>query len=118
MKLGYVGRSADLVAIALSYDQTHRYGLQTPFSENVSRLWAGGTWHVDPTHNTLITTGNAGPESTAAQVTLFYNGGKSRYRLEKMLLPGQQLWVDVGELIRDQVADTDGHTLPADTMTR
>jgi hypothetical protein len=117
VKLGYVGRSADLVAIALSYDQTHRYGLQTPFSENVSRLWAGGMWHVDPTHSTLITTGNAGPESTAAQVTLFYNGGKSRYRLEKMLSPGQQLWVDVGELIREQVADSDGHTLPADTMT-
>jgi hypothetical protein len=117
VRLGYAGRSAELVLIALSYDQNHRYGLQTPFSENVSRLWAGGMWHVDPTHNTLITTGNVGPESTAAQVTLFYNGGKSKYRLERMLSPGQQLWVDVGELIRDQVADSDGHTLPADTMT-
>jgi len=45
-------------------------------------------WHVDPTHNTFITTGNAGSESTAAEVTLFYNGGKSKYRLEKMLSPG------------------------------
>ena len=37
--------------------------------------------------------------------------------LNKCYSPGQQLWVDVGELIRDQVADSDGHTLPADTMT-
>jgi hypothetical protein len=116
VKLSYTGRTADLIAIALSYDQNRRYGLQTPFSENVSRMWAGGMWHVDPTHNTFITTGNAGAESTAAQITLVYNGGKSKYRLEKILSPSQQLWVDVGELIRDQVADSDGHTLPTDTM--
>jgi hypothetical protein len=73
-------------------------------------------WHVDPTHNTFITTGNAGSESTVAQVTLFYNGGKDKYRLEKMLSPAQQLWLDVGELIRDQVLDSDGQTLPPDAM--
>ena len=74
-------------------------------------------WHVDATQNTLITTGNGGSEETTAEVTLFYNGGKSRYRMEKMLAPGQQLWLDVGHLVRDQVADADGHTLPPDTMT-
>jgi hypothetical protein len=116
VKLDYSGRRADLVEVALSYDKDNRYGLQTPFSESVSRMWAGGMWHVDPTHNTFITTGNAGSESTAAEATLFYNGGKSRYRVEKMLSPGQQLWLDVGHLIRDQVPDSDGHTLPPDTM--
>lgn len=80
-------------------------------------MWAGGMWHVDPTHNTLITTGNAGSESTAAEVTLFYNGGKSKYRMEKMLAPSQQLWLDVGHLVHDQVPDSDGRTLPPDTMT-
>jgi len=79
-------------------------------------MWAGGMWHVDATHNTFITTGNAGSTSTAAEATLFYNGGKSKYRVEKMLSPGQQLWLDVGHLIRDQVPDSDGHTLPPDTM--
>jgi len=117
MKLAYTGRSADLIAVAVSYDKTNRYGLQTPFSENLSHLWVGGMWHVDPTHNTFITTGNAGPEPTSAQVTLFYNGGKSKYRMEKMLLPGQLLWLDVGRLVHDQVPDSDGHTLPPDTMT-
>ncbi len=117
MKLSYTGRAADLVAVAVSYDKANRYGLQTPFSENLSRLWVGGMWHVDATHNTFITTGNAGSESTTAEVTLFYNGGKSRYRMEKMLSPGQQLWLDVGEVVHDQVPDSDGHTLPPSTMT-
>jgi hypothetical protein len=117
LKLAYTGRSADLVAIAVSYDKDNRYGLQTPFSEGLSHMWAGGMWHVDATHNTLITTGNGGSENTTAEVTLFYNGGKGRYRMEKMLAPGQQLWLDVGHLVRDQVADADGHTLPPDTMT-
>jgi len=117
LKLAYTGRAADLVAVAVSYDKDHRYGLQTPFSENLSRLWAGGMWHVDPTHNTLITTGNGGAEATTAEVTLFYNGGTSKYRMKKMLLPSQQLWLDVGHLVHDQVPDSDGHVLPLDTMT-
>jgi len=33
-----------------------------------------------------------------------------------MLAPNQQLWLDLGHLIRDQVPDSDGHTLPPDTM--
>jgi hypothetical protein len=117
MKLSYTGRAADLVAVAVSYDKSNRYGLQTPFSEDLSRLWAGGMWHVDATHNTFITTGNAGSEATTAEVTLFYNGGKSRYRMETMLSPGQQLWLDIGRTIRDQVPDSDGKTLPPATMT-
>jgi len=51
---------------------------------------------VDSSHNTLITTGNGGPEPTKAQVTLFYNGGQNKYRVEKPLLPGQQIWLDPG----------------------
>lgn len=117
LKIGYTGRRADLVAIAISYDKDSRYGLQTPFSEDLSRLWVGGMWHVDGTHNTLITTGNAGSEQTGAEVTLFYNGGRSKYRMEKTLSPGQQLWVDVGHLVHDQVPDSDGNTLPPETMT-
>jgi len=80
-------------------------------------LFKGSMWHVDGTHNTLITTGNGGSEPTTAQVTLFYNDGQGKYRIEKPLSPGQQLWLDVGELIRNQVPDSDGHTMPPDTMT-
>jgi len=116
LKMSYKGRRADLIAVAVSYDKDSRYGLQTPFSETLGRLWAGGMWHVDAMHNTLITTGNAGLESTTAEVTLFYNGGKSKYRLERELAPGQQLWLDVGHLIHDRIADSDGNTLPAEVM--
>jgi len=115
--LGYTGRTADLVAVALSYDKSSRYGLQTPFTEGTSRLFKGSMWHVDASHNTLITTGNGGSEPTAAEVTLFYNEGKSKYRIEKSLSPGQQLWLNLGELIRNQVPDSDGRTIPPDTMS-
>lgn len=79
-------------------------------------MWAGGMWHADPTHNTFITTGNRGSDPTTAEATLFYNGGKDKYRVEKKLAPGEQLWLDVGEVLRDQVPDSDGHTMPPDTM--
>jgi hypothetical protein len=65
----------------------------------------------------VIGAGNGGAEATTAEVKLFYNGGKSEYRTQAMLSPGQQLWLDVGHLVRDQVPDSDGHTLPVSTMT-
>ena len=115
--LGYTGRRADLVAVAMSYDKTSRYGLQTPFIEGTNRLFMGSMWHADAAHNTLITTGNGGTEKTRAQATLYYNGGTGEYRVEKPLSPGQQLWLDVGQLVRDQVADSDGRTIPPGIMT-
>lgn len=117
VRLSYAGQRSDLVAVAASYDKSGRYGLQTPFSEDLSRVWAGGMWHVDATHNTFITTGNGGSEATTAEVTLFYNGGKSKYRIEKLLVPGQQLWLDLGHLVHDQIPDSDGSPLPPETMT-
>ena len=114
--LGFTGRSADIVAVAMSYDKTSRYGLQTPFSEGISGLMKGGMWHVDDTHNTLITVGNGGDEPTRRQVTLFYNGGQSKYRVEKLLPPGQQTWLNLGEVLRNQVPDSDGETIPSDVM--
>jgi len=117
VKLAYVGKKADLIPVAISYDKELRYGLQTPFSEAMSRMWAGGMWHVDSTHNTFIATGNGGSGPTTAEATLFYNGGKDKYRIEKKLAPGEQLWLDVGKVLRDQVVDSEGRTLPPDTMT-
>jgi hypothetical protein len=115
--LSYIGKSADLVPVAVSYDSKQRYGLQSPFTEGTNRMFKGGMWHVDSTHNSLITTGNGGSETTKAQLSLFYNGGKSQYRLEKVLAPGQQLLLDVGQLIRNQEPDSDGNVIPPETMT-
>ncbi len=117
VSLGFTGRSGDLIAVAMSYDQTSRYGLQTPFSEVINHLFKGSMWHVDATHNTLITTGNGGTEPTRAQVTLFYNGGQSKYRVEQSLSPGQQIWLNLGDLMRNQIPDSDGKTMPPDVMS-
>ncbi len=112
----YQGRSGDLVPVAASFDASGRFGLQTPFSEGISRLWKGSMWHVDGRRNSLITTGNGGTEATRAAMTLFYNNGKSSYTIEKRLEPGEQIWGDVGEIIRNQIPDKDGKTIPPDVM--
>ena len=58
-----------------------------------------------------------GTEPTAAEVTLFYNGGKDKYRVEKMLAAGQQIWLNLGELIHNQVPDAEGRTIPPETTS-
>jgi len=112
--LKYQGRRADLVPVATSFDESGRYGLQTPFAEGVSHLWKGSMWHVDGTHNSLVTAGNGGTGPTHAAITLFYNKGKSSYTIEKQLEPGQQIWANLGNIIRGQIPDKNGKTIPAD----
>jgi len=114
--LKYEGRSGDLIPVAASLDASGRFGLQTPFSEGVSHLWKGSMWHVDAKRNSIITTGNGGTEPTRAAVTLFYNKGKGSYTIEKRLEPGEQIWADVGEIIRAQIPDKSGNTMPPDVM--
>lgn len=111
--LHYEGRRGDLVPLAASFDESGRYGLQTPFSEGVSHLWKGSMWHVDNAHNSLITAGNGGSETTHAAMTLFYNRGQSSYTIEKRLEPGEQIWTDISDIIRNQVPDKNGKTIPA-----
>jgi hypothetical protein len=71
-------------------------------------LWKGSMWHVDGGHNSLITAGNGGSGTTHAAVTLFYNNGKSSYTIEKQLEPGEQIWANVGDIIRGQIPDKSG----------
>ena len=59
---------------------------------------------------------NIQPHWCAAILFHSNNGGQGRYRFEKVLQPGQQIWLDVGQLIHNQVPDSDGNTLPPDTM--
>jgi hypothetical protein len=117
--LNYTGRSGDLVAVAMSYDNTNHYGLQTPFSEITSQLFKGSMWHADPLHNALITMGNGGTDPTEAQMTLFYDqgkGGEGTYRAKQTLAPGEQMWLNVGEVISKQIPDADGKTIPPEVM--
>src|SRR5580765_1761013 len=49
--------------------------------------------------------------------TLFYNQGTQKYQLEQNLQPGEQMWMDIGKLIRENVPDKTGKTLPSDLTT-
>jgi hypothetical protein len=104
----------EIMAVAASYDATLQRGAQTPFSDQLAFAWEGGMWEYDAQHNSLMTAGNGGTKSTRAALTLFYNHGTERYDLEQILQPDEQMWIDVGKLIREHVPDKNGKVLPAD----
>ena len=104
----------DLMAIAASYDQTGRYGAQTPFSDQLASHWEGGKWEVDSMHDSLLTVGNGGNKPAKAELTILYNQGSGQYQVEQMLAPDEQMLVDFGKLIRNQILDKNGHVLPPD----
>jgi hypothetical protein len=45
-----------------------------------------------------------------------YNHGTEHYRVEQPLAPDEQMLIDFGKLIHNQIADSDGHTLSLDLM--
>lgn len=102
----------EVVAVAASYDASLKYGAQPPFSDQLSYLWEGGEWLADASHNSLITVGNASLKPMKARFTLFYNKGAESYELEQPLEPNEQMWVDVGDLVRSGRTDTHGNVLP------
>jgi hypothetical protein len=108
------GPPDEVMAVAASFDDTLRYGAQTPFTDQLSYRWEGGMWEYDAHHSSIITAGNGGTKPTQAAFTLFYNQGAERYDLEQTLQPDEQMWIDVGKLIREHVPDKNGKTLPAD----
>jgi hypothetical protein len=110
------GQPDEVMAVAASYDDTLRFGAQTPFSDQLSFQWEGGMWEFDPRHDSIISAGNGGTKPTHAAFTIFYNQGTARYDLEQTLQPDEQMWIDVGKLIREHVQDKNGKTLP-DSLT-
>jgi hypothetical protein len=57
-------------------------------------------------------------QPTGVNVTLYYDEGRGKYELpERRLQPGEPLWVNVGQLIRDQVPDKNGRSLPLDASS-
>lgn len=68
-------------------------------------------WSVDSTHNSLITTGNAGDKPARVKGTLRHSLGS--YELpEQTLQPGESIWLNVRELIQNQIPDREGKTIP------
>ncbi len=107
----------DLVAVATSFDATGRLGAQTPFTDQAANHWEGGMWEVDANHDTIIAVGNAGTTASKAQITFYYNSGHGKYQVEHTLAHDEQIWVDIGKLIHDQVPDVTGTTIPLSVMS-
>jgi len=105
------------MAVAASYDETGRYGAQTPFSDQLAPHWEGGMWEVDSTHNSLVAVGNGSNKPARAELTILYNHGTGQYKIERTLAPDEQIMVDFGELIRQQIPDKLGRTLPLDLVS-
>jgi hypothetical protein len=107
------GLPDEVMAVAASYDQSLHYGAQTPFSDQLAVQWEGGMWQYDPQHDSIITAGNGSSKPTQVAFTIFYNQGTQKYELDQTLQPGDQIWMDIGKLIRESVPDKNGKTLPA-----
>lgn len=101
-----------IVAVAASYDSTLRYGAQTPFSDQLSSHLEGGQWKVDSTHTSLIAVGNGSAQPVNTELTIFYDRGKKTYKVDKPIAGNDQWYVDFGKLIREQIPDRDGNTIP------
>lgn len=102
----------EVMAIAASYDSTLRYGAQTPFSDQLIAHLEGGQWQADATHTSLIAAGNGGSTPVKAALTFFYDRGQKQYRIEQEIAPDDQLWVNINDLIRNQVPDKNGNVIP------
>ena len=101
----------DLVAINASHDSTFRYLFQSPFTDALSFSWGGGLWSVDSTHNSLITTGNGGNKPARVKAALRHALGTFELP-DRTLQPGESLWLNVRELIQNQVLDRAGNAIP------
>lgn len=64
-------------------------------------------------HDSIIAIGNGGTKPTTAALTLTFNQGTGSYEIDQLLQPDQQMWIDVGQLIRGQAPDKNGNILPA-----
>ena len=112
VRLTTSGKPGDIVTVASSYDKTLKYGAQTPFSDQLASHWVGSVWEYDATRDSIITVGNGGMKPTQAAFTINYNQGTGAYEIDQLLQPDQQMWIDVGQLIRNQIPDKNGNTLP------
>ena len=80
-------------------------------------FFAGGQWRADANHNEIAAITNVGTKPADALLTLHYDNGEKQYELRQTIAPGDQMWVNLAQLIRNRVADRKGNTLPVDLKT-
>ncbi len=104
----------DLIAIASSRDASGRYGFETRFIGGSGGYFAGGEWRYDANHNQIISVTNSGIKPTDALLTLHYDNGQKKYEMQQTIQPGDQMWVNLAQLVRQRIPDRKGNTLPVD----
>jgi hypothetical protein len=104
----------DLIALATSVDASGRYNLATRFTGGIGGHFVGGEWPVDANHNEIAAITNIGAKPTNALLTLHYDNGEKHYEMQQAIQPGDQMWVNIAELVRNRVPDRNGNTLPVD----
>jgi hypothetical protein len=104
----------DLIAVASSRDTSGRYGTETKFMGGVGGHYAGGEWRADANHNAIAAITNVGTKPTDALLTLHYDNGEESYEMQRTIPPGDQMWVNLAQLVHNRVPDRKGNTLPAD----
>ena len=105
----------DVIAIASSRDCTGVYDIETKFVGGRGGNFAGGEWRTDATHNQLAAVTNVGTQPTDALLTLHYNNGVDKYELQQTIAPGDQMWVNLAQLVRQGLSDRNGKLLPPAT---
>jgi hypothetical protein len=95
----------DVIAIASSRDCTGVYNAETKFSGGLGGYFAGGEWRLDAIHNRIAAITNVGTEPAEALLTLHYDNGAKKYELQQTIAPGDQMCVNLAQLIRGRVAD-------------
>jgi hypothetical protein len=108
------GMPDDLIAVASSQDSVGHYNLETKFSGSLGGFFVGGEWRVDATHDQIVAITNGGARTTEALLTLHYDTGKEKYELQHTVPPGDQIWVNLSDLIHDRTPDRKGRVLPVD----
>jgi hypothetical protein len=107
----------DVIAMASSRDKTGRYGVEAKFIGGQGGYFAGGEWQIDANHNAIAAITNVGIKATDALLTLHYDGGKQKYELQQTIAPGDQMWVNLAQLVRQRIPDRKGNVLPVDVST-
>ena len=107
----------DLVAFATSIDSSGRYNLATRFAGGIGGHFTGGEWDLDANHNEIAAITNIGAKPTNALLTLHYDKGTKKYELQQTIAPGDQMWVNLAQLVRNRTVDRNDNTLPADVSS-
>lgn len=103
----------DLITVASSRDCTGEYNVETKFFGGSGGHFASGQWLADGIHNHLAAITNVGAQPADVLLTLHYDNGAKKYELQQTIPPGDQMWLNLNQLIQQHTPDRNGNLLPS-----